>query len=85
MYLVLDHPGADDAGLSVLRGLSHALLAREEAHVLVADSLYPVGNEGETDAALAALLARPMGPACEFDARTARCVFRVRGSEVSVE
>lgn len=85
IYLVLDHPGANDEGLGVLRWLSAELIAREEAHILVADSLYPVENARESDGALVSLLSKPMGPPCEFDARTARCVFRVRGEEVCVE
>ena len=85
IYLALEHPGAHDEGLAVLRWLSSELLAREEPHIIAADSLYPVANESESDAALVALLSKPMGPPCEFDTRAARRVFWVRGSEVCVE
>ena len=85
VYLVLEQPGAHDEGLAVLRWLSAELLSREEPHILVTDSMYPVGNESEADAALISLLSNPMHPPCPFDQRTARCVFRVRGSEVHAE
>ena len=85
LYLVLEHPGAQDEGLAVLRWLSTELLSREEPHLIAADRLYPVENESELDTALISLLSRPMGTPCEFDARTARHVFWVRGSEVRVE
>ena len=82
VFLVLAEPGASDEGLAVLRWLSSELLRREEPHIIVADSLYPVGNESESDAALISLLSAPMRPPCAFDMHTARCVFRVCGSEV---
>ena len=85
VFLVLDEPGAGDEGLAVLRWLSSELLRREEPHFIVADSLYPVGNESESDSALISLLSSPMRQPCAFDMRTARCVFRVRGSEVHAE
>lgn len=85
VFLVLEQPGAHDEGLGVLRWLSAELLRREEPHFIVADSIYPAGNEQESDAALIALLSCPICPPCSFYARTARCVFRVRGSEVSAE
>ena len=85
VYLVLEQPGSHDEGLAVLRGLSFALNSREEPQISVADSMYPIWNGDETDAALIALLSGPMGPPCDFDPNTARCVFRVSGSEVRVE
>lgn len=85
VFLVLEQPGVHDEGLAVLRWLSAELLRREEPHLIVADSIYPAGNESESDAALISLLSCPMRPPCSFDARTARCVFRVRGSEVCAE
>lgn len=85
VFLVLEQPGAHDEGLAVLRWLSAELLQREEPHFIVADSIYPTGNESETDSALISLLTCPMRPPCTFDPRTARCVFRICGSEVSTE
>lgn len=85
IFLVLDQAGKHDEGLGVLRWLSSELLSREEPHIIVADSMYPVENEGEADAALVSLLSGPMSPPCEFDTRAARCVLRVHGSEVRVE
>lgn len=82
VFLVLEQPGAHDEGLAVLRWLSAELLRREEPHIIVAGSIFPAGNEQESDAALISLLSCPMRPPCAFDTRTARCVFRVRGSEV---
>lgn len=85
VFLVLEQPGAHDEGLAVLRWLSAELLSREQPHIIAADTLYPVGNESETDAALISILSRPMSAPCAFDRRSARCVFSVRGSEVHVE
>ena len=85
VFLVLEEPGAHDEGLAVLRWLSAELLSQEEPHMIAGDSLYPVGNERESEAALISLLSSPMGPPCTFDRRTARCVFRVCGSEVHAE
>jgi uncharacterized protein (DUF58 family) len=85
IFLVLEQPGAHDEGLAVLRWLSAELLRREEPHIIVVDSIYPAGVEGDAEAALISLLSCPMCPPCTFDSRTARCVFRVRGSEVCAE
>ncbi len=82
VYVVLALCGENDSGLSVLRWLSAELLQREEPHVIVADSLYPVGSEDECDAALANLLARPMGELCHFDETSARRIYTIKGSEV---
>jgi len=85
VFLVLEQPGAHDEGLAVLRWLSAELLRREQPHFIVAGSVFTVANESEADAALISLLSSPMGPPCAFDARSARCVLRVRGSEVRAE
>ena len=85
IYVVLVHAGEQDHGLEVLRWLSHELLLREEPHVIVADSHYPVGNDEETDAALASLLSWPLREPCGYDAKQARCVFLISGREVRVE
>ena len=82
IYIVLSRVGEKDRGLEVLRWLSRTLLEREEKHVIVADSLYPVGNEEETDDAIAALLSWPMREPCGFDAVGARCVFTISAGEV---
>ena len=82
IYVVLALCGENDVGLGVLRWLSAELLRREEPHVIVADSLYSVGSEEESDAALANLLSRPMGELCYFDETSARRIYTVKGSEV---
>ena len=85
IYVVLAHAGEKDRGLEVLRWLSHELIMLEEPHVIVADSHYPVGNDEETDAALASLLSWPLREPCGYDAKQARCVFIISGREVRVE
>lgn len=85
VFVVLEQPGTNDEGLAVLRWLSAELLRREEPHIIIADGVYPIENESESEAALISLLSSPMRPPCAFDPRRARCVFRVRGSEVSAE
>ncbi|MCR5090277.1 MAG: DUF58 domain-containing protein [Oscillospiraceae bacterium] len=82
VYLVLSQVGEHDRGLEVLRWLSGKLLEMEEPHVIVADSLYPVGNSAETDDAIASLLSWPIQESCGFDARNARCVFYITAGEV---
>ena len=84
IYVVLAHAG-ENRGLEVLRWLSHELIMLEEPHVIVADSQYPVGNDEETDAALASLLSWPLREPCGYDAKQARCVFVISGREVRVE
>ncbi len=84
IFLVLSRVGEQDRGLEVLRWLSRTLLEREEPHVIVADSLYPIGNEAETDDAIASILSWPMRSPCGFDAVGARCVFTVSAGEVRV-
>ena len=82
IFLVLSRVGEDDRGLEVLRWLSRKLCELDEPHVIVADSLYPVGNEEESDDAVASTLSWPMRENCGFDASGARCVFTVSGGEV---
>ena len=82
IYVVLALCGENDSGLSVLRWLSSELLQREEPHVIVADSLYPVGSEEECDTALTNLLSRPMGELCHFDETSARRIYTIKGAEV---
>ena len=74
-----------DRGLEVLRWLSRKLDELEEPHVIVSDSLYPVGNEDETDDAVASLLSWPMREPCGFDATDARCVFMIFAGEVRIQ
>ena len=81
-FVVLSRVGTNDRGLEVLRWLSRKLIELEEPHVIVADSLYSVGSEEETDHALASLLSWPMREACGFDIGEARCVFIISGGEV---
>ncbi len=85
IYVVLVQAGENDRGLEVLRWLSHELIMLEEPHVIVADTLYPVGNDEETDAALASLLSWPLRDPCGYNAKQARCVFLISGREVRVE
>ncbi len=82
VYLVLSQVGENDRGLEVLRWLSGRLLDLEEPHVIVADSLYPVGNSAETDNAIASLLSWPIQENCGFDSRNARCIFYISAGEV---
>ena len=83
VFAVLSRVGRDDRGLETLYWLSLELLKREQAHILVADRLYPVGNEEECLAALMSLLSAPMGEPCGFDPQRARAIFRVSGGEVA--
>ena len=85
IFLVLSRVGQHDRGLEVLRWLSRKLLELEEPHVIVADSLYSVGNEEETDQALSSVLSWPMRDACGFDAANARCVFVISDGEVRIQ
>ncbi|MBO4887231.1 MAG: DUF58 domain-containing protein [Firmicutes bacterium] len=82
IFLVLSRVGENDRGLEVLRWLSRTLDELEEPHIIVADSLYSVGNESETDDAIASILSWPLREPCGFDAANARCVFMVFDGEV---
>ncbi len=82
VFVVLSRVGEDDRGLEVLRWLSRKLIELDEPHVIVADSLYPVGNEQEADDAVASTLSWPMREPCGFDAGGARCIFTVSAGEV---
>lgn len=82
IFIVLSRVGEKDRGLEVLRWLSRALLEREEAHIIVADSLYPVSSEEECDQAIASILSWPIRDPCGFDAAGARCIFTVSAGEV---
>ncbi len=82
VFVVLSRVGEQDRGLEVLRWLSRKLIELEEPHVIVADSLYPVGNEDETDAAIASLLNWPLREPCGYNAANARCVFMIFSGEV---
>lgn len=82
VYVVLSRVGEHDRGLETLRWLSRELDRMEEDHVIVADSLYPVGNEDETDDALASILRWPLREPCGYDAKNARCVFLIFADEV---
>lgn len=82
IFLVLSRVGADDRGLEVLYWLSGELCRRELPHCIIADCLYPVGNEKEASEALCSLLAAPLAEPMGFDASMARCVFRIVDGEV---
>ncbi len=85
IFAVLSRVGEDDRGLDTLYWLSLELLRREQAHLITADRLYPVGNEEECLAAFTRLLAAPCGEPCGFDAMRARCIFRVFSGEVRTQ
>ena len=82
IFIVLSRVGEGDRGLEVLRWLSRKLTELDEPHVIVADSLYPVGNEEETDDAVASILSWPLREPCGFDANGARCIFTISAGEV---
>ena len=79
---VIEEIGENDRGLEVLRWLSRKLIELDEPHVIVADSLYPIANEDQTDDALASLLSWPLREPGGFDASGARCIFTISGGEV---
>ena len=83
IFLVLNQVGQDDRGLEVLYWLSLVLCRRELPHRIVANTLYLVGNESESAAALAGILAFPLDRPCGYDASTARSIFVISSGEVS--
>lgn len=85
IYVVLSRVGEHDRGLEVLRWLSRKLDEMEEPHVVVADSLYYVGNEEETDEAIASILGWPIREPCGFDAANARRIFLIFSGEVRIQ
>ena len=85
IFVVLSRVGEHDRGLEVLRWLSRRLDELEEPHVIVSDSLYRVGNEDETDEAVASILSWPLREPCGFDATDARCVFLIFAGEVRIQ
>lgn len=85
IFIVLSRVGAHDRGLEVLRWLSYALLSREEPHVIVSDSIYPVGNEEEADNAIASILSWPVREPCGFNSNGARCIYTISDTEVRWE
>lgn len=83
IFLVLNRVGQHDRGLEVLYWLSLELCKRELPHRIVANTLYLVGNESESAAALAGMLAFPLDRPCGYDASTARSVFVISSGEVT--
>ena len=83
IFLVLGRVGEHDRGLEVLYWLSLELCRRELPHRIVANTLYTVGNESESAAALSGILAFPLDKPCGYDASTARSVFVVSSGEVT--
>ncbi len=83
IFLVLNQVGQHDRGLEVLYWLSLELCRRELPHRIVANTLYLVGNESESAAALAGILAFPIDRPCGFDASTARSVFLISSGGVT--
>ena len=67
------------------KGMRALIEGDEEPHVIVADSLYPVGNEDEADAAIASLLNWPLRKPCGFNSANARCVFMIFSGEVRLQ
>ena len=84
VYVVLGRIGKEDRGLEVLTWLSLELCTREIGHIIVADSLYDVGNESGTTDALCTILANPMDKPCPFNFTGARCVFLITDGEVTM-
>ena len=82
VFIVLSRVGEGDRGLEVLRWLSRKLIELDEPHTIVADSLYPVSNEEQSDDAVASLLSWPLREPCGFDAGGARCIYTISGGEV---
>ncbi len=83
IFLVLNQVGQNDRGLEVLYWLSLELCKRELPHRIVANTLYIVGNESESAAALAGILAFPLNRPCGYDPSTARSIFLIASGEVS--
>ncbi len=83
IFLVLNQVGQNDRGLEVLYWLSLELCSRELPHRIVANTIYSVGNESESAAALAGILAYPLDRPCGYDVSTARSVFLISSGEVS--
>lgn len=84
IYLVLQKNGSGDRGLRTLFWLSQQLNRREIAHVLVADDLYPVGDDAGTVAALKAILSKPEGPPVRTDTGDALRIYTIEGGEVRI-
>ena len=84
IFLVLADPGEDDRGLSVLAWLSSELCRRELPHQIVSGMVFQVNAEEDLPLILSELLAEPFQPPCPFDEARARCIFFIRGGEVSV-
>ena len=83
IFLVLNQVGQHDRGLEVLYWLSIELCGRELPHRIIANTLYLVGNESESAAALAGILAFPIDRPCGYDASTARSIFLISSGEVT--
>ena len=73
-------PGEEPGG--AFQWQARKLVELDEPHVIVADSLYSVGNEEETDDAIASILSWPLREPCGFDAGGARCIFTISAGEV---
>ena len=82
IFVVLSRVGENDRGLEVLRWLSRKLIELDEPHVIVADSLYSIANEDQTDDAVASLLSWPLREPTGFDSSGARCIFTISEGEV---
>ena len=83
IFLVLNQVGQNDRGLEVLYWLSLELCQRELPHQIVANTVYLVGNENESAAARAGILAFPLDRPCGYDASKARSVFIISSGEVT--
>ena len=83
IFLVLNQVGENDRGLEILYWLSLELCKRELPHRIVANTIYLVGNENESAAALSGILSFPIDRPCGFDASTARSIFRISSGEVT--
>ena len=84
VFVVLARTGIKDRGLEVLYWLSKALCDLEVPHFVVANRMYPVGNEQELVDALTGILSTPITEPCSYDAANTRCVFLISSGEVHV-
>lgn len=85
IYVILQKNGENDRGLELLYWLSLELCKRELKHRLCAGDEFEVADESESAGAMRKLLQRPLDLVGRYDLSDARCVFRIRGGEVTTQ
>lgn len=85
IYAILRQSGENDRGLELLYWLSLELCKRELPHRLCVGDEYVVADESEAASAMRKLLQRPLDLAGRYDLSDARCVFLIRGGEVTTQ